>query len=172
MAETPIPTLQEFLARLESAWTVLQSGLAALSGAQMTGLQDAQGWSVKDHIIHLAAWERSVVFFLQGRPRADGLGISDKLFHESVDEVNAAIQARNRDKSLAEAQAEFRNVHRQLLETLAAMTDADLRKGFEEFQPGESPGVDGRTAYEVIENNTAGHYEEHQPWIDALVRGG
>ena len=43
-----------------------------LSEEQMTTIHDPQGWAAKDHLVHIAAWERSVAVFLQGRPRHEG----------------------------------------------------------------------------------------------------
>jgi hypothetical protein len=170
MKEKTVPTKKELLARIDAAWTALQTALDRQTDEQMTRLKDAQGWSVKDHIVHLAAWERSVVFFLQGRPRYAGLEVAEEIFRgNSVDDVNAAIHAQHKDMPIVEVHTGFRDVHRQLLGILSRLTDADLRKGYDEYQPGEPAGADGRTAYEVIDNNTAGHYEEHRPWIDALV---
>jgi hypothetical protein len=41
--------------------------------------KDGQGLTVKDHLIHLIFWERSVVFFLQGLPRHTGPGVEKTL---------------------------------------------------------------------------------------------
>ncbi len=54
------------LADIESSWTALDASLNRLTEEQMTAVEDPQAWTVKDHVIQLTAWERSVVFFLQG----------------------------------------------------------------------------------------------------------
>ncbi len=171
MTEKSLPIKENLLARIGTNWSDLQAGLDRLTIEQMTEIRDAQGWNVKDHIVHLAAWERSIVFFLQRRPRYAGLGVEKALYRgDSVDAVNAAIHERNKDIPLADVRAEFQRVHRKFVDLLQSMTDADLQKPFSEFQPEEEITADNRPAHQVIDDNTAGHYEEHQPWLDALVR--
>jgi hypothetical protein len=136
----------------------------------MTALKDAQGWSVKDHLIHLAAWERSVVFFLQGKPRHAGLGVEEALFLKgSDDDVNAVVFQQRKDLPLAEAFAQFREVHQQLLKLLAALTDTDLQKPYRHYLPDEPGHDDGSPAINVIDGNSARHFAEHLTWIEALV---
>jgi hypothetical protein len=80
-------------AEIDKAWADLNTFFAGLSEAQMTTLHDGQGWTVKDHLTHIAAWEESVIFFLHGRPRHEALGIEEPLFAKaSFDEINAVIQ--------------------------------------------------------------------------------
>ena len=92
MTKRPVNTKAELLATIESTWASLDAALDRLTDRQKTRLKDAQGWTVKDHLIHLPAWERSVVFFLQGQPRHAGLGVDEALYENgSADDVNAAI---------------------------------------------------------------------------------
>jgi len=48
----------ELLAEIERDWAALQEGLSRLTPEQLTEIRDRQGWSAKDHLTHLAAWER------------------------------------------------------------------------------------------------------------------
>lgn len=64
----------EVMLEIETTWAALHSTLARLSEDEMTGVHDQAGWTVKDHLTHLTAWEESVISFLQGRPRHEGLG--------------------------------------------------------------------------------------------------
>lgn len=170
MTVRQVTTKAELLAEIEHTWASLNATLDRLTEAQMTALKDAQGWSVKDHLVHLAAWERSVVFFLQGKPRHAGLGIAEALFLKgSDDEVNAAVFQQSRDLPLVEALAQFRDVHQQLLRLLAPLTDTDLQKLYRHYLPDEPGGGDGRPAINVINGNSANHFAEHQAWIEALV---
>lgn len=172
MSERRVTTKEELLADIDRAWRDLQEALDRLTEAQMTALRDAQGWSVKDHIIHMGAWERSVVFFLQGRPRHEGLGVEEALYLKgNEDEINAVIQQQRQDLSLGEALSELREVHGQLLALLQPMSDADLQRPYRHYLPQE-PGVgDGRPAINLIYGNSANHFAEHQGWIEELVAG-
>src|SRR5512142_2119668 len=127
MSEHPVNTKSELLVALQPAWVSLNAALDRLTDRQKTMIKDSQGWTVKDHLIHLAAWERSVVFFLQGQPRSAGLGIDPALYENgSGDDINAAIFKQHQAMPLAEAMAHFRDVHRQLIQLLEPLTDADL----------------------------------------------
>jgi len=164
----PAYTRSELLATIESAWIALDATLDRLTDRQMTTIKDAQGWTVKDHLIHLAAWERSVVFFLQSQPRHAGLGVDQALYQSgNFDDINAAIFQQRKVMPLAEAMAQFHNVHRQLMELLQPLTDADLQKPYRAYLPEESG--DDRLAIDVIYSNTAGHFREHLDWIESLV---
>jgi hypothetical protein len=158
------------IAGIESAWAELGHFLAGLSEAQMTALHDAHGWTVKDHLTHLAAWEESVVFFLQGRPRHEALGVEQThLANASFDEINAIIQRRQVDLSVAEATAQLRATHARLLSLLQPLSDADLGQPLRHLLP-SSPPDDQRRAVDLIRDNTSGHFLEHLPWMRAIAQ--
>lgn len=168
MVKIPVNTKAELLDSIEPAWTTLNAKLDRLTDRQKTTIKDAQGWTVKDHIIHMAAWERSVVFFLQGQPRYDGLEVDRALYEKrSMDDINAVIFQQHKEMPLAEALTQLRNVHRQLIELLHPLTDADLHKPYHAYLPEEAG--DDRFAIEIIYSNTTGHFKEHLEWIETLV---
>ena len=169
-AAQPRYTKAELAREIEGAWTKLNGGLDRLSQAQMTDIRDAQGWAVKDHLVHMAAWERSVAVFLQGQPRSEGLGVDEQLYLTGDDDaINAAIQEQWKDVSLAEALAEFRKVHTQLLSLIEPMSDDDLHKASSMYQPAGLDDPDERPIIGMIYSNTANHFREHQEWIESLV---
>ncbi|MFL5734652.1 MAG: ClbS/DfsB family four-helix bundle protein, partial [Chloroflexia bacterium] len=107
-------TKAELANEIGETWTQLNEALDRLTPEQMTTIRDPQGWAVKDHLTHMAAWERSVVVFMQGRPRYEGLGVDEQLWETGTeDEMNAAIQRAHKEEALSEALAELREVHRQ-----------------------------------------------------------
>lgn len=173
MTERRISTKMELLADIERNWVALNAVLDRLTVAQLTTLQDAQGWTVKDHIIHLMRWERSVVFFLQRLPRHEGLGVEEPLYlHGSDDAINAAIYRQTRDLALSDALAQFRETHQWLLKLLEPLSDADLQKHYRDYLPDEAGDRgDDRPAINVIYGNTAHHFAEHLRWIEALIGG-
>jgi len=165
-----VTTKAQLTEDINRSWMALNEALDNLSEDQLTNIHDAQGWSAKDHITHMAAWERSVVYFLQGKPRHEGVGVSEELYlNASEDEINATVQEQKKGLSLAEARAELSDVHRQLLDLLAPMTDADLLKTYSHYLPDEPGDDNGRTAFDVVNGNSASHFTEHLGWIKALV---
>jgi hypothetical protein len=168
MAELSSMTKAEFLAAVAHAWNGFNAAIDRLTESQLTGAQDEQGWVVKDHLAHLAAWERSVTFFLQGKPRHEGLGVEESLYlGDDVDAVNARIYQQHKSLPLPQVMAMLQDTHQQLLTTIEPLTVEDLRQPYHHFQP-DQPG-DGRIAMQVIYDNTIEHYDEHLGWIETLL---
>jgi hypothetical protein len=173
MTERHVTTKTQLLVEIEDAWTILNAALNGLTETQMTVPQDAQGWTVKAHLIHLTCWERSVVFFLQGQPRHQGLGVEEAVYLKgNEDEINAVIYQQHKDLPLGETLAELRSTHQQLLKVLEPLTDADLQRPYRHYLPEEPGEGDGPPALNVIYGNSAHHFAEHLPWIAALVKRG
>jgi hypothetical protein len=170
MSEEQVTTKTELMQAIDRAWTALNAALDRLSEAQLTALKDPQGWAIKDHLVHLTYWERSVVFFLRGEPRHTALGVDEALYLKgSDDEINAAIFHAHADVALAEALSRFRKTHQQLMTLLQPLTDADLQKRYRDYLPGESAEGAGPPAINVIYGNSANHFAEHLTWIERLV---
>jgi hypothetical protein len=168
MAERSSSVKAQLLAEIDKAWADLNTFFAGLSEAQMTTLHDGQGWTVKDHLTHIAAWEESVIFFLHGRPRHEALGIEEPLFAKaSFDEINAVIQRLRKDLSLSQAASQLQTTHARLMSLLQPLSDADLNQPLRHYLP-SSPADDRRRAVDLIRDNTSGHFSEHLPWMRAI----
>jgi hypothetical protein len=162
-------TKAQLLTEINKPWDALNSYLARLTEPQMTTIHDEHGWTVKDHLTHLAAWEDSVVYFLQGKPRHEALGVEESLSARgSFDEMNAVIQQLRKSLSLAEATAQLRNTHANLLSLLQAMTDTDLNRPLRHYLP-SSPAGDRRHTIDLIRDMAVDHFSEHLGWMEALV---
>jgi hypothetical protein len=150
-----VPTAKaKLLADIDRTWADLNAQLGRLTDEQMTALQDHAGWTVKDHIVHIARWEQSVVFHLQGKPRWAGLGVDEALLASHNDDAeNAVIQRQNRDLPLADALEQMRSTHQQMMALLRPLKDSKL----------DAP------LQRMIAGNTSEHFAEHMPWIEALV---
>ena len=171
MTEENITTKQELLAAIDRDWLALQAVLTRLGAAQMSDVHDAEGWNVKDHLAHLAAWERSVVNLLQGKPRYAALGVDQSVYaRHDFEEINAVIQRQTAAVTPQQALAELEAVHGQLLALLEPLSDEDLHQPYYHYLP-EEPDDDRRTI-DVIYGNSAHHFHEHLGWMAALVAKG
>jgi hypothetical protein len=171
MSEEAEVTKAELMKQINSTWTALQSALDQLDETQLTMAKDSAGWAVKDHILHLAAWERSAVFLLQGRPRHTGLGVDETLYRDSsFDKINAAIFENGADLPAEEARAQLLDVHAQMMALLDGFSEADLFKSYHDYLPAEGEG--GPPAINTVYGDTAAHFAEHLGWIEALVDSG
>ena len=160
----------EMMEDIARSWEELNTALDNLTEKQATSIKDAEGWTVKDHIIHMTAWERSVVFLLQGKPRHEGLGVEEALYLGGDDDkINAAIYEQRKDLPLAEAREQFRDTHRQLVALLEPMTEDDLSKTYRQYLPDEEGEGEGPPIYALVYGNTSGHFREHLGWIRELL---
>jgi hypothetical protein len=171
--EKRITARNELLQSIDQSWDKLTTALDRLPEEKMTASQDRQGWTVKDHIAHITVWERSVICFLQGRERYQGLGVDEATYlSRDFDKINAKIYQQTRNLSLERVLDQFRAVHSELFGFVEALTDDDLQKPYHSYLPKDSQDEDERLAVDVTYANTAGHYDEHLNWIETLVRVG
>ncbi len=170
MSEGQVTTKAELMREVERAWAALTAVLDRWPETQLTTIRDPQGWSVKDHLVHLAYWERSAVFFLAGQPRHAALGVDEELYLKgNDDEINAAIFQAHQALPWTEAMAQLRAVQQQLMSALEPLTDADLQKRYRAYLPDEPVDGDGPPAVNVVYANSAGHFAEHLAWIEELL---
>ena len=157
------------LQRILRARAALDLTISQLSDAQLVA-PGATGWSVKDHLAHLAIWELSLTALLQRRPRHAAMEVDEATYLRSEDAINELVYQRNKDRSLVEVLAAFRQAQQQMLAALADLTGAGLLKTYSHYQSDE-PGEDrGAPIVDWIAGNTYEHYDEHRAWIEALVR--
>jgi hypothetical protein len=170
MSDEWVTTKEILLQHIERDWNALQGLLHRLTTYEMTEVINADGWSAKDHVVHLTIWERSVISFLTGVPRHEAMGLSEALYLSGdLDAMNEAIFKAHREQSLAEVQSQFRATHDALMRLLASLTTADLSKPYSHYLADEP--VDGDyPAINVVYGNTAHHFRTHQRWIEETLR--
>ena len=169
MSQQHVAMKAELIDAIERTWPALNAVLDRLTPSQLM-LKDAEGWTVQDHVVHMAAWERSVVFLLQGKPRHEGLGVDETVYEQgNEDRINAVVQQQRNDLSWNEALAQLRAVHQEMIALLEPLSDHDLQQPYRHYLPDEPGKGDGPPVIDVIYGNTAGHWGEHQAWIGALV---
>ena len=153
---------------IEKSWWELNQLVDSLGpyGLTITG---SDGWAVKDHLIHIAAWEHSLLALLDGRDRLTAMGVPNA--GEETDAINSAVWALHREKTPEQAVAYFRDTHALLMALLSKMSDADLQLPYNHFQPNDPRDPDdNRPVLDWVAGNTYEHYAEHVDWIDQLVR--
>lgn len=162
-------TKSELLSEIQRAHRALEQTLDGLTPEQWTA-PGPEGWSVKDHLSHLMAWENSMVYLLNQRARHEGLGVDEALYRRgNDDEINAAVQRRHAARPAAEVLAEFRAVHQQMLAALDRMSDDDLLQTYTDDLPDEAGDESGEAVLDRVRGNTAEHFDEHRAYIQALI---
>ena len=162
-------TKTDLMDRIHRGWSALEDAVGRAGETQLTTPGGPSGWSAKDHLAHVAAWEQVLLAILQGRSPAAAIGVNPTIYEtEGVDGVNAAIYERHRGRPLPDVLTELRQTHERVLATLAPLADADLRRPFTDFQP-DDPTARRDPIIRWIVDNTCGHYEEHVALIHDLL---
>jgi uncharacterized protein (TIGR03083 family) len=159
-----------FLSAVDASWQRLQAEIAAIPAAKLTGPTDPAGWTAKDHLAHLAAWERSMLFLLKGRPRHEGLRVAEEVYLSGdYDRINDAIFQHVRDQSLADVIENHAGIHARLREVMDTLPTSEYLQPYNHFLPDEPGRDDGRPIHERLGHNLGEHYTEHLGYIRALV---
>jgi uncharacterized protein (TIGR03083 family) len=157
-------TKAELLSQMEQHWNDFSAYLQTLTEAQWTQRTDAAGWTVKDHVMHLAIWEDGGLALLEGSSQRERKGISEEVWQRwDFDEINAMIQQRHHLRSWTEVLESFREAHRRLVAAVEKLSEADLQRLLHPDDPDSGTFIDG-----VVINSYA-HYAEHKPWIVAIA---
>jgi len=157
----------DFLDNVEAGWRKLEIFITSLTDEQLTKPTDAAGWTVKDHLIHLAVWENGVSAMLEHKPRYEAMGLTKQDWdNEHYDKLNAIIQQQQKDLPLSDVLKRLREVHLRLLELLDSVSDADLQRPYSDYQAGED---DNSPIINRLIGNTYAHYDEHIPWMQAIA---
>ncbi|HEX6557300.1 MAG TPA: ClbS/DfsB family four-helix bundle protein [Ktedonobacteraceae bacterium] len=149
----------------QAGWEAL---LDEIGEAHMTQPEVAGGWSIKDIVAHLTGWRRTVRRFQALLHHEPDFSPPWPPELQEDDEINAWIYEANRDRPLAEVLSESREVFQQLLETLDAISRAELRDLRRILGLEEEP-VSGSLFF-------AHFHEEHEPdmraWLAKVNKEG
>jgi uncharacterized protein (TIGR03083 family) len=159
--EAALPrTKTELLEAVRRERAALEGLVAPLSDAVLTGPRDAAGWSVADHLAHIAVWEDALVAILHGESPAAAFGLTEAEYEDApdADAINRIVHERDGGRTAAEVRERFRRSYARVYATLEAAPESA-------FGPvrGDGPSMP------KIVGDTSGHYAEHRPWIAALI---
>jgi uncharacterized protein (TIGR03083 family) len=159
----------ELLRNMNDGFHEFMTYLDSLSEADFITPTDAAGWTVKDHVMHLAVWEDGMWALLNRQSRHAQMGLDPAAWERGdFDEMNAIIQQQHKNKPLGDVLQSFRDTHRRMIATIESLTDDDLQRPYDHYQPGagrDAPVIDW------IIGDSYEHYAQHRPWIEAIVSG-
>jgi hypothetical protein len=112
-------------------------------------------WSIKDIVAHISGWHRQMGPALERIARGER-PVPEGVSYDDVDAWNATFAAARRDADVADVLLELDKSHEYFMHA-AATVPADR------FLP-------GRTAWKIVDGNTAHHYHEHREQIAAWRR--
>ena len=158
-------SMADLLTRIQAEWSALLAVVEMLSSEQMT-TPDAGGWSPKDNLAHLAAWEQWLLRYHLGGEAAHQVLQLDEATFDSLDEtsINALLFERNRDRSAESILGELHATHQQVLATLEGLSFADLLAVRYADDPEQRPVLDW------VMGNTVEHIHEHRQTIQGVIQ--
>lgn len=158
-------TVSDLFLRIARGRAQLEEWIATLGGAKLsTPAKD--GWAIKDHLAHLAAWEAGTAALLRGESRYAAMGANlGALAPSDFEGINRQIYSLNKDKSTEQVLDYFHEAHVGLQNELARLSDEDLQRPYSHFQPNDLREDSANPILGWIIGNTYGHYDEHIGWI-------
>ncbi len=157
-------TKAELLERIRASYAGWEAVAAAIPDEAMTRPVLPGGWSAKDLLAHVAAYEQwtaaQVRAATEGRePTPMELYGQDDVPDDpqgwDLDRQNAAIHAQYRDVPLPEVQAFAERAHRDLVAAIEGTPEEDVAR------PGAQAWTDGKSLLEIVPGQSWRHYEEH-----------
>ncbi len=160
-------TKAELLAKTKASWDALNAYVATLDDMQRNKLTDAAGWTVKDHLVHLAVWEDGVWALINKRDRAAEMDVDAETWKRwNFDEINGMIQQRYKARSWAEIEQKRHASHERFMQQIEAMSEDDLARPTRDFQMNSTSTT---PVIETVIGDAFSHYDSHLPWIKAIV---
>ena len=158
-------TAAEVRARIESAWNELDQLAAGLDEGALSS-PGVDGWAIKDHLVHVGAWEHWLLAMFEGRDRLAAMGAQG--VNSKVDDINAVVWELHRHDSAPAALAYFRDAHVRLKGALAIQSTEDFERPYRPFFGGDvGDGESDDKVLVAVAGNTYEHYTEHIDWITA-----
>jgi hypothetical protein len=140
----------ELIDRVNRSWDDLRATVDGLDDRRL-GAAGRDGWSVKDHLIHLERWEAYLLAELEGRSGRAELGVAEDEENPQADAINQALQVRHASMPAEEVRRRLEDTHARALALLRTVDAAELER---------------RLAW--IAGNTHQHFDEHRGWIRSL----
>lgn len=155
----------DLLEHIRDEWNALTHATAPLAEQQMTECSAGE-WSIKDHLAHIAAWEKFLLASqFQGQSPEAALGFAPAVLERNDEnEMNTIFWERNRGRTVADVLAESKEVHAALLTALEQAAEREMQTPTCMV----GPRVEPRTNWVIW--NTYEHYAEHRRTIEAKIQ--
>jgi len=165
---TRLRTKQDLIADAQAAADALFRYAERLPDELWLEPADAAGWNVRDHIAHVAWWDRADVAQMRdGAAQQATLGVSDVTWSRGIDAINEAIRAKTIEASPEDVRALWRQSQAELLALLASFPEKQYQAPAREVgfvDEGEVRLID------VLADYLGGHYREHLGYVTAIAQ--
>jgi len=159
-------TADEVRARINAKRQELVDLIATIDAAGLSAPGPDGGWAIKDHLVHLGAWEHWLLALFERRDRLAAMGAAG--VDREIDAVNAVVYEKHRHDTLDQARAYFNDAHDQLMAVLDQQSTEDFERPYKAFfEPAEAE-ASIQPVLVAVAANTYDHYEEHIRWIKEM----
>ena len=151
--------------KVSSGYNAFEKLLSPLTQAQMLVPEVNGGWSIKDNIAHITSWHQRLLELLQAaEQRRPPAKIPETLDDATVDQINEHFYQENKSLTLDVVLQRFRTSYIQVIATIQVLSDED----FTDTQ--RFAWLEGTLLWQVVKDNTYGHYQEHAEIIQAWLK--
>jgi uncharacterized protein (TIGR03083 family) len=152
----------DLLRQIENERAALEQLLATLAEAQMIEPALDGGWSIKDVLAHIAAWESMMVEWVEASLR-DETPDRPVSGDDWVDSLNDSLYGRYQAMPLADVRSLFASAYERAYETASGLSEAEL------FEPDRFAWRGGSPLVVLVAANTCWHYREHREQIAKIA---
>jgi hypothetical protein len=142
---------QELLNEAARQYKTFHETIHGLNEEQMTAVWLGT-WSVRDIVAHMSGWHREMVPALERIARGER-PVPQGVSYDDVDGWNEKFAAARRNAPVADVLLELDKTHEDFMHAAAQVPE-------ERF-------VEGKTAWKIVDGNSAHHYKEHGDQIRA-----
>ena len=168
MEDIPL-TVAELRHRMDTGLGHLFTALDEVDQSRLAKAVDPNGWSVRDHMAHMATWADGIAALLSGQSRWQAMGLDitdDDRQTLGSDGINAMLVDRHRHLEVVQAREWLLEAHERVAGVLEGLNDEELMRPYGSFL--RPPADTGKPIFGYVIGNTFGHYEEHTGWIREL----
>ena len=159
-------TADEVRAQIEAQRKELVDLIGTIDDAALSEPGAEGGWSIKDHMVHVGAWEHWLLALFEGRDRLAAMGAPG--VDRDIDTVNAAVWEKHRHDTVEEARGYFDDAHDQLMTVLGQKSTEDFERPYRSFFPTAEGEAATQPVLVAVAANTYEHYAEHIAWIKEM----
>jgi len=154
-------TRDELVAAIRRDRAALDAVIARVPEGRLTEAVLDDGWSVKDVLAHITAWEQLCLKWMRTGTRRE-LTAGDEL-GEQVDALNAQLYADNRMRGLDDVRDAYVRSCDEIVTAAEALSDEQLAAN-----PAWAPHAQ---LWQIVSANSDEHYREHIEQISRWLAG-
>lgn len=151
---------QDLIQRIRDERDGLGTLLGNLSEGEMLIPLEKDGWSVKDHVVHILVWEKRLVEWLEVVERGEvPQQLPPGMTWDDLDRWNEQTFEENRERELKEVLVDFNQFAAEVVHVVEAILEDLLMRADSLAWRSGSP------LWEMVAANTFWHYPEHREAI-------